>query len=127
MGLGLEGRVVLPGFLNREKTAQYFRHCLFFVLPSRYEPFGIVNLEAMASQKAVIAAAVGGVAEVVEEAETGLLVHPEDPTALSRALASLIEDPAKAGAMGKNGFARVKARYTWPDISRQYLEIYTRL
>jgi starch synthase len=97
------------------------------VLPSRYEPFGIVNLEAMAAGKAVIATDVGGVAEVVRAGETGLLVAPQDnPAALAAACMDLLADPARTAALGAAG-RREAARYDWPRIAGRYLDLYSAL
>ncbi len=121
---GLDARVHLPGMLDRAQTVAYFRHSLFFALPSRYEAFGITNLEAMAAGRAVVAAQVGGVAEVVQPGHTGLLVPPENPAALAAALVALLDDPVRAAALGQAGREQVIARYTWPAIARQYMQLY---
>jgi glycosyltransferase involved in cell wall biosynthesis len=126
-GYGLSERVHLPGLLDRAQTVTYFRQCRVFVLPSRYEPFGIVNLEAMAAGKAVIATDVGGVAEVVRSGETGLLVAPQDnPAALAAACMDLLADPARTAALGAAG-RREAARYDWPRIAGRYLDLYSAL
>ena len=122
--LGLTGRVHLIGFADRPTAVSLFRGCEMFILPSRHEPQGIVNLEAMACARPVIASRVGGVPEIVLDGVTGLLVPGEDASALAQALESLLADPQKAKALGDAGRARVVAEFTWPRIADQYFEIY---
>ncbi len=122
--LGLTDRVHLIGFADRPTAVSLFRGCEMFILPSRHEPQGIVNLEAMACAKPVIASRVGGVPEIVQDGVTGLLVPGEDAAALAQALESLLADPDRARALGEAGRARVVAEFTWPRIADQYFEIY---
>ena len=98
-----------------------------FVCPSVYEPLGIVNLEAMACETAVVASAVGGILEVVVDGETGLLVPPSDPAALAEAVNTLVRDPARAAAMGRAGRVRAVEQFDWSAIARQTVEIYASL
>ncbi len=122
--LGLTGRVHLIGRADRATAVALFKGCAIFVLPSRQEPQGIVNLEAMICGKPVVAARVGGVPEVVLDGETGLLVPGEDAPAFARALEALLADPARAHALGEAGRARAEARFTWARIADQYFDIY---
>jgi len=121
--LGIGARVELLGATEREQTAALFKGCAAFVLPSRHEPFGIVNLEAMAAARPVVASAVGGVPEFVEDGVTGLLVPPEDPAALARALQQLHDDPGQAALLGRQGRVRA-ADFDWSAISRDYRTVY---
>ena len=121
--LGLEGRAHFVGRATRPEAVSLFKGCAFFVLPSRHEPMGIVNLEAMAAGKAVVASRVGGVPELVSEGENGLLVEAGNVESLSAALRVLTEDPQKAASMGANGRDRVSA-FDWDAIAAQYVEIY---
>ena len=102
---------------------QLFRNCEFFVLPSRHEPFGIVNVEAMASGKAVLAASVGGVPEIVHDRENGLLVRPDDPAALADGMRVLLDDPELRDRLGATGHGAAH-QYSWPHITEQYLAVY---
>ena len=111
--------------LPREQVRQVLTHATVFVCPSVYEPLGIVNLEAMACETAVVASDVGGIPEVVDDGETGLLVHyqADDTTAfetdLATAVNELIRDPARAAAMGADGrqraVDRVRLGYRCPE------------
>jgi alpha-maltose-1-phosphate synthase len=104
-----------------------------FVCPSVYEPLGIVNLEAMACQTAVVASDVGGIPEVVADGITGSLVHYEadDPVGyqarLAEAVNELIADPEKAERFGQAGRRRCIEEFSWAHIAEQTLEIYRKV
>ncbi|HEV2034352.1 MAG TPA: glycogen synthase [Candidatus Dormibacteraeota bacterium] len=104
-----------------------------FVCPSVYEPFGLVNLEAMACETAVVGSRVGGIPEIVVEGETGYLVDydPADAEAFTTALATRVEellsDSALAARMGKAGRQRVLRHFGWPAIAAQTAELYDSL
>jgi starch synthase len=136
------GNVVwLQEMLPKREVIQLLSHATLFVCPSVYEPLGIVNLEAMACEAAVVASAVGGIVEVVEEGVTGLLVpfeavadgsaEPADPEGFAADLAArineLLGDPARAAAMGEAGRRRVVERFSWPAIARETVAVYERL
>jgi glycosyltransferase involved in cell wall biosynthesis len=121
--LGVHERVTFVGRCHRARTASLFAGCAIFVLPSRHEPMGIVNLEAMAAGRPVIASSVGGVPELVIDGVTGVLVPPDDPAALAAALGDLASQPERADAMGRAGRARAVA-FDWRRIADQYDEIY---
>jgi glycogen synthase len=115
-----------------------YSQAALFVCPSVYEPFGIINLEAMACGTPVVASAVGGIQEVVVPGETGLLVpfeargatdfEPRDPEAFARDLASainrLLDDPERRRLMGKRSRERVEQHFSWTSIARRTLEFY---
>ena len=104
-----------------------YNEATVFACPSIYEPFGIINLEAMACETPVVAAAVGGIKEVVVDGGTGLLVPPADPPKLARALTEVLEDPGLAAKMGKAGRARVLEHFTWDRIGEKTLALYRSL
>ena len=119
----LQSRIFLMGRADRPKAVAFFKGCDFFVLPSRQEPFGIVNLEAMAAGKAIIASRIGGVPEIVQDEENGLLVPAEDAAALAQALNRLASDPQMRQRLAQNGQSRI-AKFTWAAIANHYLAIY---
>ena len=101
-----------------------------FVCPSVYEPFGLVNIEAMACGTAVVASAVGGIPEIVVHGETGLLVAPTGgrfAERLAAAITDVLDDPARAAAMGEAGRRRVLERFTWSAVAAQTAEVYRSL
>ena len=95
-----------------------------FVCPSIYEPFGIINLEAMACGTPVVASAVGGIREVVADGETGLLVEPEKPLALAEAINRVMADASLRSRFSRNGRRRVEEHFSWSRIAAQTLEVY---
>jgi starch synthase len=135
------GLVWIEEMLPPSQIAQILSHATCFVCPSIYEPFGLVNVEAMACGTAVVASAVGGIPEIVVEGETGLLVPvelddtpariPRDPEgfaiAIAAAVNSLVDDPTRAQAMGEQGRQRVEDEFAWPAIARRTLACYERL
>jgi alpha-maltose-1-phosphate synthase len=136
------GNVIwLQEMLPKPEVIQLLSHATVFVCPSIYEPLGIVNLEAMACEAAVVASAVGGIVEVVEDGETGLLVpfepvddgtqEPLDPEGFADAFAAavneLIADPARAERMGRAGRQRAVEQFSWPAIARETVAVYARL
>lgn len=123
---GVAERVRFFGRADRPAAMALFRHCDWFVLPSRLEPMGIVNLEAMAAGKAVVASRVGGVPELVIDEVTGLLVAPEDVEALSGALSRLASSRDLCERLGAAGRRRAE-QFDWGTISKQYLDIYYRV
>lgn len=122
-GLRIDASVHLPGRCDRRRTASLFKGCDFFVLPSRHEPMGIVNLEAMAAGKAVIAAAVGGVPEIVRSGETGILVKGEDASGLASAIRHLTSDRDARERLGRSGQIWAD-RFDWSRIASEYIDIY---
>jgi glycogen synthase len=127
--------------LPKDKVISLYTHAAIFVCPSVYEPFGIINLEAMACETPVVASSVGGIPEVVEHGETGLLVAPEaisateveprNPEQFSRDLATavnvLLDDPALRASMAEKARIRVERKFSWTSIARQTLEFYQEL
>ena len=107
-----------------EEVVQLYSHAAVFVCPSVYEPFGLINLEAMACETPVVASAVGGILEVVEDGKTGVLVEPGRPDALVAAICALLEDPARGRAMGRAGRRRVEAHFSWVSVATRTREVY---
>jgi glycogen synthase len=127
--------------VDKPTVRQLYSHAAVFCCPSVYEPFGIINLEAMACQTAVVASAVGGIPEVVVDGETGLLVpcspagggsfEPADPDRFERDLAARIDelmaDEPRRRAMGEAGRRRAVEQFGWASIARQTVDLYESL
>jgi glycogen synthase len=109
----------IPAMVPVEEVVQLYSHASVFVCPSVYEPFGLINLEAMACGTAVVASSVGGILEVVEDGVTGLLVPPGRPDDLAGAIRKLIDDPERAHAMGAAGRRRVEERFSWASVAER--------
>ncbi|MDR1790927.1 MAG: glycogen synthase [Propionibacteriaceae bacterium] len=122
--------------LPREQVRQVMSHATVFACPSIYEPLGIVNLEAMACETAVVASAVGGIPEVVVDGVTGTLV-PYDPAQagdpayvrgfeeqFAADVNALTRDPAKAAAYGLAGRQRCIDEFSWEKIAKQTVDVY---
>jgi glycosyltransferase involved in cell wall biosynthesis len=92
--------------------------------PSSYEPFGIVALEAMATGVPCIAGNAGGLREVVTDGSTGLLVQPDNPEALGRAVRALIRDQKWAQGLAEKAKEVASREYSWDDIARKTLDVY---
>ena len=131
------GVIWISEMLPRADIIQLYTHAAVFCCPSVYEPFGIINLEAMACGTAVVATSVGGIPEVVVPDETGLLVDPglvpgsfdpADPARFAADLAGavnrLARDPALRESFGAAGRRRVEAHFSWDAIAEQTLEMY---
>jgi glycogen synthase len=124
--------------LPKDAVITLYTHAAIFVCPSVYEPFGIINLEAMACETPVVASAVGGIPEVVDHGATGLLVAPEvmgpteveprHPEQFSKDLANavncLIADPGLRAQMATSARMRVEERFSWTSVARRTVEFY---
>jgi len=128
-----DGVFVVSKMLTRTDVRQVLSHALAFLCPSIYEPLGIVNLEAMACETAVVASRVGGIPEVVVEGETGLLVDYDssDPIRFERDFATavnrLASDTAMATAFGKAGRDRAVQSFAWDEIAKRIVHLYESL
>ncbi|HIK35545.1 MAG TPA: glycosyltransferase family 1 protein [Thermosynechococcus sp. M98_K2018_005] len=123
----LGDRVTFVGQIDHERLAVYYSAANVCVVPSYYEPFGLVAIEAMACGTPVIASAVGGLQFTVIPEETGLLVPPQDATALAKAIQRILADPAWARTLGENGRERVQALFNWEAIALQMGQLYRQL
>ncbi|MEU9833472.1 glycogen synthase [Streptosporangium sp. NPDC048047] len=132
-----EGVVWISEMLPRPEVIQILTHATVFVCPSVYEPMGIVNLEAMACETAVVATATGGIPEVVADGSTGLLVpiaqstadgSPDDPERFAADLAErvnrLLDDPKLAAELGAAGRARAVEHFSWSRIAERTMDLY---
>jgi glycosyltransferase involved in cell wall biosynthesis len=128
----------LQQWIPRDHLITLYSHASVFVCPSIYEPFGIINLEAMASGTPVVASAVGGIPEVVIDGETGVLVpfepisddnvEPRNPERFSKDLAEAVNDllrsPERLERMGRESRKRVEEKFSWESVARGTLRFY---
>jgi starch synthase len=133
------GILWIEEMLPRAEVIQLLSHASTFVCPSIYEPFGLVNVEAMACETPVVASNVGGIPEVVEDGVTGYLVRLEQGTDgtplnpqrfaadLAAAINRVLEDPARGRALGQAGRLRVVERFSWSAVARRTIELYKTL
>ncbi|MDP2939175.1 MAG: glycosyltransferase family 4 protein [Candidatus Omnitrophota bacterium] len=124
--LKMDERVFIIESKNRKEVINFFNSCEFFVLPSRIEPFGIVNLEAMAAGKAIVATDAGGVPEIVKDGINGVLVKPKDDKSLAQGMMRLLDNAEFRNRLGENGRRMVKD-YSWERIADRYLEVYRKV
>ncbi|MBK8962471.1 MAG: glycogen synthase [Candidatus Competibacteraceae bacterium] len=136
-----DGIVWIPKMVSRQTTITLYSHATIFCCPSIYEPFGIINLEAMACGTPVVGSAVGGITEVVVDGDTGFLVDPHlsaepphDPIApakfergLADAINRLANDSELCQRMAQAGRERVERYYSWRSIAQQTYDLYKRL
>ena len=135
------GIIWINEMVDQQAACELYSHAAVFICPSIYEPFGIINLEAMACETSVVASAVGGIKEVVVEGETGFLVPIEqmnnspfeaiDPEKFARDLAErvneLMRDPQLRKRFGKAGRRRVEEKFSWAAIAEQTKTLYASL
>jgi len=117
-------RVRFLGHVDRELVERLYEECDLFVAPSLYESFGLVYLEAMARSRAVVGSSASAIPEVVAHGETGLLVPPGDPTALARAIITLLRDETERLEMGRRGRERVKRFFNESTMVERVIELY---
>lgn len=124
---GLEGLVHFAGFVSDDDLRSLLNRAGCAVLPSLYEPFGIVALEAMAAGAPVVAAASGGLQEVLAGTDAGLLFPPNNPDGLARAAVRMLADPSVAERSRRNAERLLATRYHWSVIAEETLKVYERV
>lgn len=122
--LGVHEHVHRLGFVRRERYRRALARFDVLCLPSEWEAFGIVLLEAWCAGTPVVATRVGGVPDVVDHGRDGLLVPHGDAAALRDAVASLLDDPARGEAFAERGRAKTLERFTWTRIVDEVARVY---
>ncbi|ADD01558.1 glycogen synthase [Thermoanaerobacter mathranii subsp. mathranii str. A3] len=110
--------------VEKEEIIELYSNAEVFACPSIYEPFGIINLEAMACKTPVVASATGGIKEVVVHEETGFLVEPGNSEELAKYINILLNNKDLAIKFGENGRKRVEEMFSWESIARKTYEMY---
>jgi glycosyltransferase involved in cell wall biosynthesis len=120
VALGIGKQIELLGPKSRIEVVQLLRGCTAFVLPSRFETFGIVILEAMACKRPVVATTAGGIPEIVDSGKNGILVAPGDPNALADALVGLLRDESLQLRLAENGHLTARERFDFARTAENY-------
>jgi D-inositol-3-phosphate glycosyltransferase len=122
--LRLTDVVTFKGKIPQPQLPPYYAAADACIVPSYYEPFGLVAIEAMAAGTPVIASKVGGLQYSIADGETGLLVPPQEPDALASAISSVLNDRSRSSAMGKAGAARVESQFSCAAVAAKINKLY---
>ena len=122
--LGLSDRIILTGRLPLEAVYALYGIMDVVAVPSHYEGFGLTAVEAMAAGRPVVASRVGGLAEIIEDGVTGVLVKPGDVRALATAINTCLNTPSYAANLGRSGYLRAKATYSLPTYDEEIRALY---
>lgn len=125
--LGIEEKVEFKGHLGRSELRDIYRGARMCVIPSFNEGLSLVALEALALGKAVVASRVGGIPELIDSGENGLLVEAGNSRQLADTIMDLLSRPEEALRLGANGRARVLDRFTWEINGRRYRDLFSEL
>ena len=122
--MGLEHKVLFEGFLDEQTLLKLQRCADVSVVPSLFEPFGIVALEAMAAKSAIVVSDTGGLSEIVEHDVTGVKVYPNNPDSLAWGITKILLDENYRNRIRENAYKKVKEEYDWEKIATQTKRIY---
>jgi glycosyltransferase involved in cell wall biosynthesis len=125
--LGMSDFTIFPGRLGDDILPAYYAAADVCVVPSHYEPFGLVAIEAMASGTPVVASDVGGLQFTVVPEETGLLAAPKDEADFADAIDRILSNPDWRDQLGKEARARVESKFSWDGVAHQLSDLYTKL
>ncbi len=125
--LGMRPHTIFPGRLSDEVLPVYYAAADVCVVPSHYEPFGLVAIEAMASGTPVVASDVGGLQFTVVPEQTGLLVPPKDDVAFAAAIDRILLNPTWRDQLGQAARSRVEAKFSWDGVAAQLSQLYTQI
>jgi glycosyltransferase involved in cell wall biosynthesis len=114
-------------YVDEKKLKHLYSQCTIFVAPSIYESFGIIFLEAMNEKKPVIGTNVGGIPEIINDGETGLLVEPGDSINLATKINDLLSHPEKSKLMGEKGKDRLKNYFSADAFAEKTISIYQKI
>jgi glycosyltransferase involved in cell wall biosynthesis len=122
--MGLEHKVLFEGFLDEQTLLKLQKCADVSVVPSLFEPFGIVALEAMAAKSPVVASDTGGLSEIIEHDVTGVKVYPNNPDSLAWGITKVLLDENYRKRIRENAYKRVQEKYDWEKIAQQTKRIY---
>jgi glycogen(starch) synthase len=122
--MGLEHKVLFEGFLDEETLVKLQKIADVSVVPSLFEPFGIVALEAMAAKSPVVVSDTGGLSEIVDHDFSGVKVYPNNPDSLAWGISKVLLDQNYANHLRENAYRKVQEKYDWEKIAQQTKRIY---
>jgi glycosyltransferase involved in cell wall biosynthesis len=122
--LGCADRLEITGRIPNDELVNLYRRAALLVVPSRYEGFGLPAVEAMACETPVVATATGALPEVMGVGRGGLLVPRDDPDALAKAVATLLEQPERRRELGTRARPLIEAAFSWPRVAERTARIY---
>jgi mannosylfructose-phosphate synthase len=122
--LRLGDAVTFAGYVPDEELAPYYRRAKVFVLPSKFEPFGMTALEAMACGTPVVATNLGGIKHNLDDGVNALLVDPSNAEELSGAILTILNDPGTADKLSRAGLKKIRAEFAWEVIAKRNLEFF---
>ena len=125
--LGIDNRIYFTGYISDEERNKLYQVADLAVFPSLYEPFGIVALEAMATETPVIASNVGGLAEFIKHGKNGYKISPGDPDSLVKSITYLLDNKKEARQMAQKGYKMVKNKYNWDKIAAKTFSLYKKV
>jgi len=120
----MHDRVQIVGYVPDELLVPAYQQAELFVMPSIFEPFGMVSLEAMACSKPVVAPKLGGINNVISSGKNGLLIDPSNANEFADAMIMLLKDPKLAESMGKEGSKTVHRYFSWEAIAGRHISFY---
>lgn len=126
-GLSIANRVVFTGFVDDGTLQKLYSMCDVYVCPSRLEGFGLTLLDAMAAGKPVVATNVGGIPEIAEPGQNGILVQSNNENELALAITQLLGDSSNAKTMGENNRKKVQMHYSWEMAAHKTAAVYAKL
>jgi glycogen synthase len=123
-GAGVRSRTIFAGYVGDDDLTDLFLSADLMAIPSIYEPFGVVALEAMAARLPVVASSVDGLAEIVKHEENGILVFPKDISSIAWGISRILSDPENTRRMVENATKAVETRFSWKVIAMDTLNAY---
>jgi len=124
---GHKNKITFTGFASDKQVIELMTSADVLVVPSIYEPFGIVALEGMATGVPVVASQVGGLAEVIEHDKTGVFVYPRSPESLAWGIDKVLSDPDHAKLLTKNAKEKLHKAYSWEAVAMKTVEVYKKV
>jgi glycogen(starch) synthase len=122
--MGLEHKVLFEGFMDEATLVRLQKCADVSVVPSLFEPFGIVALEAMAAKSPVVASDTGGLSEIIEHDVTGVKVYTNNPDSLAWGITKVLQDEGYANHLRENAYKRIQEKFDWEKIAHQTKKIY---